>query len=463
MDTAPLLALGSSASTRQPLSAPGPARSCAAEQGRALAQSGKAVPVATPAGARAVVPHAHPYRRAVSRRPGRRPRSRRPRGAARWSPTPARCGRPPRPRPGAARPVRRRAPGRPEATTRGAHQALQIRDSGRGRQFGAGPRRAARRPWRAFPPACAPPPPRPPPAPRRRRRVGAREHPARLGEDHHAPTRGGPPCRAVPGRAARARGSAPAPAAARERSPGTAPAAPITPGSEQEDEAHDLFDGRGLVRDDTQREGREDHRARPARSPVPIPTGAARTPARARPRRCTGRRARAVRRPARPPGAGSPSRTPSVDHRQRAGPAPQGQQAQPYGEHHRHRPPHDVLAQGGLQHHTARPAASSAQSRRTRAGASGGRGSVHRVRRSSRSTVLSLGTAACRASAERTGRHSAPGPTDPRPAADAAERRGDEPRHRRPYKDGRRGGWRTRCSRKPCCAWAEAPPAIPGG
>ncbi len=112
----------------------------------------------------------------------------------------------------------------------------------------------------------------------------------------------------------------------------------------------------------------------------------------------------------------------------------------------------------------ARPAASSAQSRRTRAGASGGRGSVHRVRRSSRSTVPSLVTAPYRASAERTGRHSAPGPTDPRPAGRwrGAQQRGASASA---AVQGRPTRWLEdpRCTRKPCCAWAQTPPATPGG
>ena len=95
--------------------------------------------------------------------------------------------------------------GAPPSVRRRASRGRRCPAAGRARRRR---RRAARRPWSASRPASATPPPRSPrSASTRRVRVGGRDDAAGLGAGSRWPTRGGRPCRAARGPAARARGA----------------------------------------------------------------------------------------------------------------------------------------------------------------------------------------------------------------------------------------------------------------
>ena len=391
------------------------------------------------------------------RRPGRRPRSRRPRAAWRWSPTPARCGRPPRPTAGRAS-SSPTAPGRPGDDHPGRGQALQVGDTGRRRQLGAVARRAAQRPWRASPPACAPLL-----LDHLQRldgggRVRGRDHPAGLGADHHGRDVVGHRVVQFPGESlALAERTC---SSCRSRARPEPHGRPDHRGQEQEREARDLFDGRGVVRDDQQRGGREDHQAR-ARSPVPIPTAAA---------QYTSTRTTLVYRPTGSGGVADQRGHLGSDHRaeRRPRPSPAGGSGATAARAARRRTPRPPAA---TRRPPAawppapprpRPAASSAQSRHTRPGARAAvvRSTGFAGRLAARSQPRDR---SARASAERTGRRSVrrTGGRGLRADVRAAPPRRSASRRppcRRPTR------WlEDPCSRKPSPAWAAAPPAIRGG
>ena len=231
---------------------------------------------------------------------------------------------------------------------------------------------------------------------------------------------------------------------------------------EQEHEAHDLVDGRGIVRDDRQREGREDHHAPEHDLPARSPPGQ-----RVHQHQHDHAGVQADRLPRGGHQRGHPEHDhraePERDHRQRAGPAPQRQ----HGTARRRTPPPPAATR---RRPAAWPPAPHRPGRRRAAPSpatpgAGAPGAV--VPPTGFAGRLAAWSQPRERAAPRIGRKNGaslgPGTGSPRPAsrcpgAAAATSLVIDGRTGRPTRC-----WRTRCSRRPSPAWAGAPPGIPGG